>query len=299
MNFQNLSTRFQRFSSERDLRDDLPRVVALVAAIVFVDHVFDFGFMSIDWLGIGLLVLIGFAPYLSHLRKLALGEFEVELGSEIERVEKKQKSREQAEDDQESIEDDSEADHTESENGYHPRDQKMRKRLISRIDDSPSIAVSEVRSTIARYLNLIAEANGIDVDYQDDELLALRLMTTGNLDQSSGEFAVEVLDLCDDALKGPAVSPKDAEKIVELGVDVVSQLRTIYHRNIMDPIEQEVISREESQSYRDGKYRVKTVIPLLEEPKMVVRELDQAGINALLEGYHEFAEFIVDVEKIE
>ncbi len=49
----------------------------------------------------------------------------------------------------------------------------------------------------------------------------------------------------------------------------------------------------------DAKYRVTTVIPLVENPVLNVRILDQDGVYMLLEGYDEYGEFLVRMEKIE
>jgi hypothetical protein len=44
---------------------------------------------------------------------------------------------------------------------------------------------------------------------------------------------------------------------------------------------------------------VTTVVPLVENPVRSVRILDQEGLDLLLEGYDEYGEFLVSIEKIE
>jgi hypothetical protein len=46
-------------------------------------------------------------------------------------------------------------------------------------------------------------------------------------------------------------------------------------------------------------YRVTSVIPLVPEPILNVRTVSQEGLDMLLEGYNEYAEYIVGVERIE
>jgi len=47
-----------------------------------------------------------------------------------------------------------------------------------------------------------------------------------------------------------------------------------------------------------AKYQVTTVIPLVDNPKKCVRILTQEGLNEYLDGYNEFAEFIIDIKKV-
>lgn len=47
------------------------------------------------------------------------------------------------------------------------------------------------------------------------------------------------------------------------------------------------------------KYQVITVIPLVENPVRNVRILDQEGLDVFLEGYDEYGEFLISIEKIE
>ena len=50
---------------------------------------------------------------------------------------------------------------------------------------------------------------------------------------------------------------------------------------------------------QSAKYRVTTVVPLVNEPTLNIRILDQDGLEELLNGYNEYAEFMVSVERIE
>lgn len=45
-------------------------------------------------------------------------------------------------------------------------------------------------------------------------------------------------------------------------------------------------------------YEVTTVVPLVEKPYLSKRTLNQEQLDQFLEGYNEFAEFIVEVRKL-
>ncbi|MEA1870285.1 MAG: hypothetical protein U9N09_09150 [Euryarchaeota archaeon] len=64
-------------------------------------------------------------------------------------------------------------------------------------------------------------------------------------------------------------------------------------------METQALSPADVSAYRGAKYRVVTVIPLVENPVRNVRILDQEGIDVFLEGYDEYGEFLISIEKIE
>ena len=45
------------------------------------------------------------------------------------------------------------------------------------------------------------------------------------------------------------------------------------------------------------RYRMTTVVPLVKNPKRNTYILDQDGLDSFLDGYEEYAEFIVAIEK--
>lgn len=68
---------------------------------------------------------------------------------------------------------------------------------------------------------------------------------------------------------------------------------------MFDPVESKVISRGDVESYEDATYRLTTVIPLVENPVCNVYIVNQEILDNFLEGYDEYAEFIVSIEKLE
>ena len=66
----------------------------------------------------------------------------------------------------------------------------------------------------------------------------------------------------------------------------------------LKPIESRVIGNDEVEMFRSSKFRVATIIPLAENPKMNVYIFDQEELTNFLEGYGEYAEFIISVEQL-
>jgi hypothetical protein len=67
----------------------------------------------------------------------------------------------------------------------------------------------------------------------------------------------------------------------------------------LKPIESTQIDQTVVNEFVNAQYRVTTIIPLVDRPRKDVRILDQEGLGELLEGYGEYAEFIVDVTKMD
>jgi hypothetical protein len=64
-------------------------------------------------------------------------------------------------------------------------------------------------------------------------------------------------------------------------------------------IESKAIGSGEVDVYISSKYRVTTIIPFKENPVMNVYLLTNEELNDFLEGYDQYAEFLVSIEQAE
>ncbi len=64
-------------------------------------------------------------------------------------------------------------------------------------------------------------------------------------------------------------------------------------------IESKAIGSDEFDVYISSKYRVTTIIPFKENPVMNIYLLTKEELNDFLEGYDQYAEFLVSVEQAE
>ena len=62
--------------------------------------------------------------------------------------------------------------------------------------------------------------------------------------------------------------------------------------------ESKVISKDVLKMFQLSDYRVTTVVPLEKNPKMKIYIFNQKEFNDFLEGYGEYAEFIVSVDRV-
>jgi len=64
-------------------------------------------------------------------------------------------------------------------------------------------------------------------------------------------------------------------------------------------IESKSIGSDEIDIYLSSRYRVTTIIPFKENPVMNIYLLTKEELNDFLEGYDQYAEFLVSVEQAE
>ncbi len=64
-------------------------------------------------------------------------------------------------------------------------------------------------------------------------------------------------------------------------------------------IESKAIGSDEVDIYISSKYRVTTIIPFKENPVMNVYLLTKEELNDFLEGYDQYAEFLISIEQAE
>jgi hypothetical protein len=108
-----------------------------------------------------------------------------------------------------------------------------------------------------------------------------------------------ILRLTNRAAHGERVDPEDAEELANSVIQVLWELDYLYHEKAVKPVESKMISEEESRRFQDATYRVTTVTPLVENPTMESYLLDQYGLDQLLEGYEEYAQFLVGIEMVD
>jgi len=78
----------------------------------------------------------------------------------------------------------------------------------------------------------------------------------------------------------------------------IKKLHKDFYKLISEPAESEAISSKERDEYSDSKYYVITVVPLVDGPHLNKYIFNQEELDQFLDGYNEFAEFLVEIKKI-
>ncbi len=106
------------------------------------------------------------------------------------------------------------------------------------------------------------------------------------------------MTLANRAVHGERIELNTAEELAMLGIRLLREVQQAYLDYLLKPVEKTVITAHEINQYRSAKYRVTTIVPYVENPTKNIYLFDQETLESFLQGYEEYAEFIVGVEQI-
>ena len=87
--------------------------------------------------------------------------------------------------------------------------------------------------------------------------------------------------------------------MVGSGAVLLRELSYYVSKHTLEPIESTQIDVSIVDDFKNAEFRVTTIVPVLDAPYKSVRIVDQEGLDELLQGYNEYAEFIVEVIKVD
>jgi hypothetical protein len=262
-------------------------VTFLLAIALLATHTFNLTKISVDSTSILLLIIILISPFIASVRKIKYGDFEAEIDpKEVQKIKAEaEKSAELKEPDDEG----------------RPEIYAATESIRDLASSDPVIALAKVRIELEKVLNRLARIAGIEVKRTSLGMLVKTLSNHEIISSGTGKSLTEVIGICNRAIHGEAISEDSANTIVSLGIDLLEDMYWSAQDQITSGsiVSEEVITNNEADSYYQAKrYRLTSVIPLVENPKKVVRELTQEQLDELLEGYNEYAEFIVELVEV-
>lgn len=228
------------------------------------------------------------SPFIAAVKKIKFGDFEAEIDSEeVKKIkanaEKNIESKPVAEENRPEI--------------YATTD------AIKKLADSdPVIALAKIRIELEKVLGRLAGSSSIDMKGVTLGSLVNRLSNEEVISSHIGRSLREVISICNRAVHGESIAENDAATIVEIGCELLESLfwEVRDQSTSGTVISEEIITNEvyEEHFYKT-KYRLTSIVPLVENPKRIVRELNQNQLDDYLEGYHEYAEFIIELVEIQ
>lgn len=262
-------------------------VTFLLAIMLLAIHSFKLASISVDSTSILLLLIILISPFIASIRKIKYGDFEAEIDSkEVQKIKSEV----------ENISDSNSAEQETRPEIYAATDSI---RELAKSD--PVIALAKIRIELEKVLNRLAKFSGIEVKRPVLGLLVRSLSNYEILTPNLAKSLSDVISICNRAIHGESISEDSANTIVSLGIDLLEEIYWSIQEQISSGsiVSESTISNAESDSYYSNRrYRLTTVIPLIENPKKIVRELNQEQLDEFLEGYHEYAEFMVELIEI-
>jgi len=261
-------------------------ITLVLGLIMLIAHTLSLNVIKVDNTSIILLIVIAISPFISAIKRIKYGEFEAEINpKEIEKI--KKEVREQVKDDER--------------NEKPPESVSHIRAIQGLVESEPILALAKLRIEIEKVLKKIFRITGLK-NRQKRPMsagqIAYSLAAAEIINKNIAQSIQEVISICNRALHGEDIRIQDAKSIVDVGTSLLSELDINADDLLLKPIESVEVSQDIVDEYLSAKYRVTTIIPLIEQPKKEIRILDQEGLDELLEGYNEYAEFIIEVNKI-
>jgi hypothetical protein len=267
-----------------------PGKIILTTAVVLtlgllVAHTLQWRRLTVDNVTLALVGILFVIPFFESIRKIRFGAFEAEIApKEVAAVVAKASSdlpALQAED--------------------IPKNIKS-SQILDLVRQDPQMGLAKLRIDIEqalRALHRIGSPGETSKRMPPLSRMINDLERSGNLSRDVAASLKEVLSIANRAVHGELVTAESAEMLSSLGVRLIEELWDIYKEKVSEPSKSVPIDATYLDTVRSSHYRVITAIPYTKKPVMNLRVLDQHGLDEFLEGYEEFAEFLVSIEPID
>lgn len=256
-----------------------PVVVSALAFALLVTHTFGWGDLRVDTTTILLLVVIVLAPLSELVKKIKIGDFEAEIGSrEVAKISESLKV---------------------SDIGEPDKPGPVQSDIQKLVEADPQLGMAKLRIELERLIKIIyfrVEQPEFDIDKAPPTRLLNELTEKRVIPVALQSSVRDVLSLANRAIHGQSIKTQDAENLANLGVKVITELRRIFRALPGEAVEKRPISKQEEKRYSGAKYKVTAITPYADEPYLSTYILDKEGMDELLNGYHEYAQYIVGVE---
>ncbi len=261
-----------------------PWGIAIAAGALLIIHAFGWKRIQVDAITLGLLGIILLSSRWDLVRKLRFGELEAEIApAEVRQAEK-------------AVTEDI---------GPVPIEEEIpepHESILRLTRQDPPVGLAKLRIELERILrawySLISDSESSAQNLPLSRLVS-RLQGAEAIPPELKDGLREVLDLANRAIHGEYIRREDAETVARLGVSLLLDLQKGYYERVSEPVEKIAIAKDDVRRYQLAKYRVTTVVPLVENPTRNVYVVDQELLTDMLESYSEYAEFVVSVEPLE
>ncbi|HAS68798.1 MAG: hypothetical protein UV37_C0016G0009 [Candidatus Collierbacteria bacterium GW2011_GWA1_42_60] len=249
--------------------------------IILLLHLFRASFVQIDNTTILLMLLVLLTPFASHIKKIKFGDFEAEINQDIKKAEQQAKE-------------------IKSEGG--DKEQVIKKNsVIEELEElaakDPVLALAKLRIEIEKKLKRL-------YTFKETVPSGIKMMTqvlagTGVISNKLRRLILDVTSILNRVVHGEDIPTEtNIDKILNIGSEILDELDYILFQKFIAPASKKRINKKELNEYMDAVYEVTTVVPLVNKPQVNTRLLNQEQLYEFLDGYEEYAEFLVEIKKI-
>lgn len=265
-------------------------LVLITAVALLAAHSFGVQRVIVDNTSLILLLIIVASPFVAAIKKIKIGDFEAEIQpDEVKRV-----AREAEDALPEHVQDEA-----------LPADTSDTAAAILELAETDGVvALAKLRIELeGRLRRLDQRANSPGTTRKRPTALVHIVRQLGArevFEPAFGSSLLDVIAICNRAIHGEDIRDVDARKIAQTGTDLLEVLeRLVRTYAVTHPVESFAISPQDRDEFESARFRLTTVVPLVQNPERRVYELTQAELDDFLDGYSEFAEFVIAVERIE
>jgi hypothetical protein len=260
----------------------------VIAIFLLIAHTLSIQEIVVDNTTLTLLIIIIIIPFIPYVKKIKLGNFEAEISPrEIQKV-KEEVEIQLSEPEKISPE--------------INKSLKILEKIKKLSKDDPVLALAKLRIEIEKIITRLHVSTNMKSHIRRSPSLVRMIMELsydGILSIKISHSLREVVSICNRAIHGEEIRKQDVEIIIHIGVELLNFLYTETPNIITKETEEIIIDNKNVDEYMSAKYKVTTVVPLVEKPKKKIYILNQQELDEFFDGYNEFAEFIVDIKKIE
>ncbi len=268
-------------------------LVLATAFSLLVAHTFSFDIVVVDNTTLILLAVILISPLASSIRRIKLGNFEAEIDSkEVDQIMRETEA---------SLEKVTDAGEIEPEYEQPPLILRTIDYIVSLVATDPVLALIQLRIELEKILRRTARTRSRRASLSGVTPLSLvlrDLVAAKTLKAPLADSVRSVVDVANRASHGHEIAQSDVERIVDVGTTLLERL----YFDLVDrgdaSAEKTVVDPSIVQDLRESLYELTTVVPLVENPYMVKTFVTQDDLDDVLDGYSEYAEFIVNIRRL-
>lgn len=264
-------------------------VTFILAVMLLVSHTLSLDKLKVDNTTIVLLLVLLISPFVSAVKKIKFGEFEAEIDpKEVRRVKEDVEAKVAAKETREPP---------------NPAIRATTEAIATLAEDDPVLALAKLRIELEKIVMRLHERFSPQKDQKRPLSLGRMILDLSRAEYLSpdiGHPLREVVSICNRAVHGEEIRPQDAESIIDTGAYLLEMLHWQSRSLALgDEPEGKIIDPSVVDEYRHARYQLTTLIPYADDtPIQNVRILDQDGLDAFFEGYEEFAEFAIDLRRV-
>jgi len=250
----------------------------LLIILIILHGSFD-DFFKVDSTTVLLVIILILLPFFHLIKKIKYGDFEAEITQkDVSEIEEKIKNIPQKEDKKIKTE--------------------LANHLEELVESDPSLALAKVRIELERKIKILADVylkNKLKFNSLKNSVheLAKKEIIDKNLEL----LLCDIINVANRSIHGEDISKRNAIKLINIAEKIIQELDYVIIDNIFKNETKEIIDQKKVDNYMNGLYILKTIVPLVKDPEMKTYKLNQAELDAFLEGYDEYAETIISLEK--